>query len=258
MSDEIKLHGLIPFLKRGLKLYLNNFFPLIILSIITTLPSYLYATVLRESMEGLINSSQAFASTMILVQLLLSFALSVFTTGLMIMIISRSLAGVEKISVKRYVHVILPRILPMLAVSFIIGFFTLVGLFLVILPGLMAITGFSLATSIMVWENRGMYDSLKRSWDITSGERLNIFLYIFATAIINGAVIIGLIVFFRWLIQLIFNVSDPGIMTHMQYLLSAIVTPFSHAVLVLLYFNILVDKEEYSKEKLESWFTSNQ
>ena len=101
------------------------------------------------------------------------------------------LAG-RKPSLVRCLETGLTMILPLIALSLIIGIGVGVGLVLLIVPGVILWLLWSVAIPACVQERIGVFAALRRSIELTSGNRGNIFLIIFATVI--GLAIFGWIV----------------------------------------------------------------
>lgn len=58
---------------------------------------------------------------------------------------------------------------PLLGLGILVGLGVMAGLLLLIIPGLLLALGWSIAAPIMIIEQRGITDSIGRSWDLTSG-----------------------------------------------------------------------------------------
>jgi uncharacterized membrane protein len=83
-------------------------------------------------------------------------------------------------------------------VSMVTSIATLVGLILFIIPGIIIAIKLQLATYLVVDKNMGISDSLNKSWEMTKGVKLNLFLFGFLLALINLlgvlCLVVGLIV----------------------------------------------------------------
>lgn len=65
--------------------------------------------------------------------------------------------------------------LPMFGIGLVAGIGTLLGLVLLVVPGLILATGWSVAGPARVVEGPGVSKALQRSWDLTRGNRLRVF-----------------------------------------------------------------------------------
>lgn len=85
-----------------------------------------------------------------------------------------------------------------LAVSILVGIASVIGLILLIIPGLILITMFAFAKLLVIDRAMGPIDAMKESMRLTKGSRLKLFLLLLALLVINilGALtlLIGLLV----------------------------------------------------------------
>ena len=82
------------------------------------------------------------------------------------------------------------RFFPLLVASLLQGIVVVVGLLLLIVPGIILALGLSLTGYLIVEQNMGPVDAMKESWRLTVGSKLNIFLIGFVGL---GVVILGLL-----------------------------------------------------------------
>lgn len=75
--------------------------------------------------------------------------------------------------------------LPYLAGQILVGLAVLVGLVLLIVPGIIAALGFLFSSYLIVDKGRGPIEAMKESWRITKGNRWKLFLLVLAIAGIN-------------------------------------------------------------------------
>ena len=80
--------------------------------------------------------------------------------------------------------------LKQIGASLLIGLLVLVGLILLVVPGIYVALRLQFVTAVIVEENLGVIDSLKRSWEMTDGHVLQLFLLSLA---ILGLIIAGVI-----------------------------------------------------------------
>jgi hypothetical protein len=73
--------------------------------------------------------------------------------------------------------------LPLIGLSIISGLGTALGFILLIVPGIIVALGWSVAVPVKVVERAGVFESLSRSWELTSGHKGTIFLLALVFAI---------------------------------------------------------------------------
>jgi hypothetical protein len=79
------------------------------------------------------------------------------------------------------------KLLPMLGLIILTGLAVIGGLILVIIPGLIFGTWFSLAPYVMISENLGVIDSMKRSKQLVSGHIFEMWGMFVAAAVLSGS-----------------------------------------------------------------------
>lgn len=90
------------------------------------------------------------------------------------------------------------RFIPYVITSILTALCVLVGLILLVVPGIIAVTGLALSPYLVVDRKMNPIDAMKKSWELTKGSRLTIFFLILIAILVNiaGALLlfIGLIV----------------------------------------------------------------
>jgi|GEM_PF-5812912 len=112
-----------------------------------------------------------------------------------------------------------------LFVSVIVGFLLMLGIFALLLPGLLFMVWFMPSSFVVVLENRGVEDTLKQSREYTRGKWSPIFLRL----VVLGLILFTIISPFAFL----FGVTGAGEIG--IYIVAWLLTPFSYVYLYLLY-----------------------
>jgi membrane-anchored glycerophosphoryl diester phosphodiesterase (GDPDase) len=138
-----------------------------------------------------------------------------------------------------------------------------VGLLFLIIPnlgiilfaayGIYMALSFILAAQVLVIENKGIIESMKRSWELTKGRKLRIagfLLVIFVISYIlnqlSGSIMLEL--------SRIIGLSGIWIGAVISFFITSLILPFSACVYVLIYFNARIDKEGFALEHLADQF----
>ncbi len=79
-----------------------------------------------------------------------------------------------------------PRLLPLLGVAILVGLVVMIGLILLIVPGVIAACALLIAVPLFLDQNTGVIDSLQRSFEMTKGNWLKIFLMLLIFGIVGG------------------------------------------------------------------------
>lgn len=69
------------------------------------------------------------------------------------------------------------RFLPMIGYSIVSGFAIVFGFVLLIVPGVILAIGLSLGQYYLVDQRQGVFESMKLSWEVTRGNRLDLFIF---------------------------------------------------------------------------------
>ena len=75
--------------------------------------------------------------------------------------------------------------LPLVALSIVTSIATTLGMLLLIIPGLMLMTAWSVATPALVEERLGVFEAIRRSNELTRGSRVKIFLLLLLVGIVT-------------------------------------------------------------------------
>jgi membrane-anchored glycerophosphoryl diester phosphodiesterase (GDPDase) len=121
------------------------------------------------------------------------------------------------------------RILPYVGQAIAIGFGVVFGLILLIVPGLILAARWSLAQPLLVGQGMGVFDSMRRSWELTRGHTLAI---IIAAIALFALAFIGIVVIYA-----VFGEEAPAALFMGQVLengISAVSLAFTVALLDLL------------------------
>ena len=202
----------------GFSISFGNIVPFGLLALIVTSPSFLYGILVATGGMGASGLSQALAS--ILQLLLNSVATAALIYGTMQVLRNQAVSLNDCLS--RGFALVFPVIGLIILVSLIIG----VGFLLLIVPGLIAATMLWVAIPAAVIERPGVIESMKRSVELTKGNRWRVFgllVIVFIIQLVVG-LILGAIfgfgmaaggavggaavvfVIFQWLIQAFFAV----------------------------------------------------
>ena len=76
-------------------------------------------------------------------------------------------------------------ILPIIAVSIVVGLLVTLGLLVFVVPGIMVYCAFIVSVPALIEERRGVFDSMQRSRDLTRGSRGHIFLLAIGFSILS-------------------------------------------------------------------------
>lgn len=136
----------------------------------------------------------------------------------------------------------LARFWPIVLVSILTALAVAGGFILLIIPGFIFLTRFSVSVPVLVVENRRGTTALSRSWDLVTGYSWPVFGTLILAALLTGLVSAVLTVpFAAWFLK--------GLLAGIA---STITTPFVALVLALIYFDLRVRKEHLDIASLDA------
>jgi hypothetical protein len=137
----------------------------------------------------------------------------------------------------------LKRVGSVILVGFLVGITVAIGFILLIVPGIIFLTLFSVSIPALVIENRRGTEAMKRSWNLATGNFWHVLGVIVVAAIITGVVsgVIGSFGGNNWFASWIFSA-----------IAQIITAPFSALVSVLLYLDLRARKEALTAASLRA------
>ena len=135
-----------------------------------------------------------------------------------------------------------------LLVSLLVGIVVVVGLILLIIPGIILGTFLAVTVPALVIENRRGTDAMSRSWNLVSGNFWHVLGVMIVAFLITGVVggILGAIGGDNWFLRWIFNA-----------IAQIITAPFIALVVVLLYIDLRARKEALTADSLRAELAAN-
>lgn len=261
MKYELKALTIGGMIGKSFNIYINNFIPLLIISLVTSIPLLIYQLgFLSTVKEFIINPSQNNVFQYYIyyfVSIIITAALTALNTGLVIEIISRKYLG-ENMPISKYVKNTLPRIVPLIFAVFLVGILTSLGFVLLVIPGIVIMLGLALTNEVIIIERIGIIAAMKRSWKLAEKQRGFIFGVLMIFGIISVIIILPVAGIFNTVI--LRGVQDPDSYlftnTIINTTIGAVIEPFSVCGLILLYYNLRITKEGFDLEQLAKHFGS--
>ena len=251
MKYELKEMNQGEIFSEAFNLYFDNFVALFVISFISAFPGFIYAqSVVNNTLAG--SSGNAFFGT--LMPMIFMVLANTIATALIIEVVSKKYLRKPQ-SMQQYISTILPFVLPIIGLSILQSFAVGFGFILLIIPGFIVLAGLSLSAQTLVIERIGVTDAMKRSWELSKGHRMQIFGFLFLMGIVSGVADYILRTIFLSNINLgnvrsvfmIYNISSTVV--------SALITPLTVCILILIYFNLRIKKEGFGLEHMVNQFS---
>jgi hypothetical protein len=141
----------------------------------------------------------------------------------------------------------LTRFLPVIGMSICLGFGIMIGLILLIVPGIIFWIMWSVAMPACVVERRGPFNSMSRSQELTKGYRWTIFGIFLLVTIAGGIVQKGLEV-------LLLAIAGPIAAIVVLWVWQALFVLFEAILVIVIYHDLRVAKEGVDVEQIASVF----
>ena len=166
-------------LARTFPIWARNIIPFSILSVIVYVPLGIFLFAAAPS-DGDTDSILAYVGAYVLLLLVLQQVVA----GALIYGVFQQLRG-ERAGFADCLRVGFARLLPVVAVGVLAALLALLGLFLLIIPGIILACMYWVAVPVAVVEKPGVIASLKRSAQLTSGEKGSVFVILFLLNVIQ-------------------------------------------------------------------------
>lgn len=222
--------------KKALHLYARNWFPLLLIALLSVVPTFPVA--LKKAGENS-QASDFYSVLRLLAWFIFNIAMSTAASGLMIELVTRKLQGRYR-GMINYLRYVLPFFSAILVLSFIIAFAVGIGLIALVFPGAYIALCMSVAVESMVVERKGVWESIRRSFFLTQGKKVEILLHTLLLFAINFSLE-------QFLSLIISGMGISGLMLNAEilpvYLAQILAAPLGTCVFLLVYFNIRLEKE---------------
>jgi hypothetical protein len=241
MTDET--FSLAVVFRKAFAVYIRRFVPFVILTVIASIPNYV--TIFAVPAPDSTSPPDLALARMLMVTAVVTMVTSSLAGGAVIYGVVQDLRG-RAFSVSDSLLVALRRLLPILGVSFCTAIVFVLGLMLLVIPGVIFICMFLVSPHACVVERTGVFTSLSRSRFLTKGHRWQVFGLFLLMAIV--AIIGDLIA------RTIFAPTGPSGSLIAGEVFAAIVGAFNGVLLSVLYFQLRIAKEGVDIDKIASVF----
>lgn len=153
--------------------------------------------------------------------------------GMVVALVKDAKGGRREFSIRELAGSILPMLLPLAAVGIIYGLGTVIGLVLLVVPGLALMTIWAVASPAVVIERASVFAALRRSNELVSGQGWRVFGVIAISSLITAA---ALLIF----IAIAAAVLDDGpiVLVVFSALAATLTAPIEALVAAVLYFRL--------------------
>ncbi|MBN1347707.1 MAG: hypothetical protein JXQ73_33780 [Phycisphaerae bacterium] len=166
--------------------------------------------------------------------------------------ISESYLG-NDVSVGEAYRFILPKVWPIIVAQILVSLFVGCGILLLIVPGIIFIAWYALTTQVIVIEDRGVMGGVKRSKELSKGNRGKILGVIVSVGLLTiiikyaGGILAMLILA---VLPIKSSVVELIVTQGIDIVANVLAAPISAAAMILLYYDLRIRKEGFDLEML--------
>jgi hypothetical protein len=172
----------------------------------------------------------AAAPALAIVALIVSIVASTLFTGMIVELVADIQDGKRDASVGQLLRAASPVIGNLILVGIVAGIGIVIGFILIIVPGLILITVWSVAAPVVVLERPGGLRALRRSRELVKGNGWNVFAVILLLVIFVGAVSL--------VIEGVANSAGTGVGLVVRVIVGILTAPISSLAAAVLYFEL--------------------
>ncbi|MCH9647467.1 MAG: hypothetical protein K0U98_04460 [Deltaproteobacteria bacterium] len=158
------------------------FFPI---ALMVNIPLILITIFSGTEVAGDAASLEAIGGPLLVVSMATWLLLQPLQTGAMAYGVFKQMSG-ESATLSECLGAASQRLIPLLGTTLLAGLVTILGMLMCIIPGILLSFGLFVAIPVvMVERNLGIVDTLKRSWDLTDGYKVTLFVFLLVLGIIS-------------------------------------------------------------------------
>lgn len=243
MGYELRQYSFGATIGKGFNLYFTNFIQILLISVLCKIPMAISIMFWNQSHFTVGTGAVA------ILAMIMSAITKAILSAFIIYLVSKNFLEGDTLSLVKGPPSILPLVFPIIGLSIVIGLITVLGSLACVIPGIIFGLGYSIATIVLVLERKGISESMKRSWELTKGRKGEIF----GVALISH-IIIACIQFPLIMTSELLSMSEE-LMSYIQLGASALVEPIWACILVVIYFNLRIEKEGFNIEHLTEQFS---
>ena len=247
MTDIAKPDGfrLATVFGKSFDIFSRRFVPIILVTIIAQIPNYVAQFTVSEPKPGMTLDALMWMLGGLLVAFFIGIVAGSLSGGVVMYGVIQELRG-RRFSAVESFSVVLARLLPVIGVALCSGILIILGLSLLIVPGLILACMWYVAVPVCIAERTGVFASMSRSRVLTKGYRWRLFgiLLLFAIAVLIGIFTIGMV----------FAMVSPTALKISQLAVGTIIGAFGGVLGGVFYYELRVAKEGVDIDKIASVF----
>jgi hypothetical protein len=246
-------------LDAGFRLLKARFVTLVLCVLVPVVPLEIVSTALQASVDPNafdLDSTETVSGGTVLAGTLIAFALQFAAAALAVAACFKAISAAylgERAGVGESLRYALGRVLPLLVAYVLIAIVVLLGLFALIIPGVWLATKLSMTFPAVVFERRGPFSAIGRSWSLTGGNfwrtlgtLIVVFLIAFVLQLVFGGVVGGILGASSSTSELTVAI----VLTLVNLITLALTYPLWASVTTVLYYDLRVRNEGFDLQLL--------
>ena len=191
--------------------------------------------------------------TLALFSIVLSSVCAAIGMGASTKIIADSYLG-RSTAVGEALRWVVPHLARLIVLTVIVSMLVGIGLVLLIFPGVILASGLAVSACVLVVEGLSPTDAMNRSWTLTAGHRLRVFVTVLVAMLLIYVMSIAAVFIGGILAGLLGMASMAAIIVigAVSAILSILIYPYIYATVTVLYYDLRVRKEGLDLDLMES------
>lgn len=257
MNYELRELSFSEIIGKSFNLFSNNFVTLFLICFITQLPATgLSIWIFTSGVIDFADITSRDSMIVLFVNIIVAGIFQLIATGVIIRFIANKYLG-RHVDLMKLIRSSVGYVGSLFALSIILIVLQAVGFMIFVFPGFIIAIGVSCAVPILVIEKSAVFTAVTRSWELTRGYKL----------IMGGilAVMYGIVIGISFSTQGIFEAFAKAVSPDNHLLIESVissiisdaVSPIISCAIVLIYFNLRIQKEGFDVEHLAQRFSEN-
>ena len=234
-------------LGQGFNLYVDNFVALFMISLVSSIPMIIFTHTVILNDRGSKELDRALSGLLLIV---IYLVVNTLCTALTIELISKKYLKRHE-DIGQYIGHIVPFIFPIIGLAILQAIIIGLGMLAFFIPGIYFALGLSVAGQVLIVERKPVMESIKRSFFLTRGKKLEIVGLWLILVMVNYAARKMMDVVYTMISSLDAVIQTKLILAYtLAHLVDILIAPIGACIFILIYFNLRIEKEGFDLEHL--------
>jgi hypothetical protein len=238
-------------LGQAFNLYVDNFVALFVISLVSSIPMIIltHKVILNNGDTDELN--RALSSLLLIV---IYLVVNTLCTVLTIELISKKYLKRQE-GIGQYIANVMPYVFPIIGLAILQVLIIGLGFLAFFIPGIYLALALSMAGQVLIVERKPVIESMRRSFFLTKGKKLEIIAFWLILVLVNFAARKVMEVVYTIIARLDAVIQTKLILAYtLAHLVDILITPIGACIFILIYFNLRIEKEGFDLEHLVDQF----